>query len=272
MICAAIGVVLIGGPGTDVRNTLRYVYYAKILRTPMIDGAPRRVVACDDIEREATLVVLVLGQSNAANFAATRSGVAAGVYSFYRNQCYAARDPMLGADGTGGSVWPRLGNMLVAGGFAANVVFANVAVGGTAISQWIPGTENYRRVVQTIRELHESGFEISRVLWHQGESDAALGTTKADYMEQFERILAGLRSVNVEAPVYVSQATWCFGRSSTDIAAAQKTLVDWVHGTRAGPNTDALRAAEYRYDGCHFSDRGVDAAARLWFRALSGGD
>jgi hypothetical protein len=36
-----------------------------------------------------------------------------------------------------------------------------------------------------------------------------------------------------------------------------------------GPDTDAL-GPDFRFDGCHFSRRGADLVATLWFNALTG--
>ena len=56
-----------------------------------------------------TLVLLCLGQSNAANAGGTLyRSKCYNTYNFYQGELYPLVDPLLGANGTGGSVWSRL--------------------------------------------------------------------------------------------------------------------------------------------------------------------
>ncbi len=60
-------------------------------------------------------VLFVFGQSNSANHAKDRYVAGNEVVNFnpHDGRCYQAEDPLLGADGSGGSVWGRLGDDLV---------------------------------------------------------------------------------------------------------------------------------------------------------------
>ena len=73
-------------------------------------AAGHREVRCADIPRGSLMVALAFGQSNSANFAQTRSVSKSNVFSYYGGRCYVAQDPMPGATGIGGSVWPVLGD------------------------------------------------------------------------------------------------------------------------------------------------------------------
>ena len=82
-------------------------------------------------------------------------------------------------------------------------------------------------------------------------------------------MVASIRSQGVNAPIYISIASRCWERSGDPgIQNAQRALVQLKQGILAGPNTDIL-GLEYRYDGCHFSGRGLDAVADLWLDALT---
>ena len=87
--------------------------------------------------------------------------------------------------------------------------------------------------------------------------------------EETFALLDALRSRGVEAPIYVSVASYCRGRSSPTIASAQAGLVSAAKGIRAGPDSDAISEALDRHDGCHFSARGLDRFAAAWVAALT---
>jgi hypothetical protein len=219
-----------------------------------------------------TAVLLVMGQSNAANngkipYTATCSQAA----SFYAGNFYPLADPLQGATGGGGSVWSRLGDLLVQNGFAHTVIIAPAAVGGTTIQQWKPGGELNHLITETVASLQAKGLTITHVLWHQGESNnTAVNTSIPDttnarqYRDAFLEIVAQLRSMGVTAPVFPAIATRC-GSVAPDTALenVQRNLANDSLGIFNGPNTDLL-GLEYRYDGCHFSEQGLKVHALLW--------
>jgi hypothetical protein len=215
------------------------------------------------------MVALVFGQSNSSNFANARSASKKATYNFFSGDLYTARDPMIGANGMGGSVWPLLGDSLQDNGLYDTVVFATIGVASSSIVRWAPGGDLHPRLLDTIDELSEADLPITHLLWHQGETDAQLGTTPEAYIRAFHSMLQSIRERGVEAPVYVSLATRCYEIDRAEaLRGAQKALRDPLQGILPGPDTDAL-GPEYRYDGCHFSAKGVVAAAGLWLRALS---
>lgn len=228
----------------------------------------RTEVDPESISRERLMVALVLGQSNAANHGETRHRSGPGVYNFYRGKVYHALDPMLGATGKKGSVWTRLGDRLIQNGGYQSVVFAPVAMTSTRIREWTPDGKLYPRMIKTIQELQAAGLEITHLLWHQGETDALWRTSGSDYRSRFALVLESIRREGVDAPIYVSVATWnSFTRSTLKIADAQRALVDGRE-VLSGPNTDALDYCD-RYDGTHFSTEGLDHVASLWMESLS---
>jgi hypothetical protein len=60
-----------------------------------------------------TVVLLVLGQSNAANAGSEKyTSPCAQTQNFYNGQLVPLSDPLLGSNGDGGSVWSRLGSAI----------------------------------------------------------------------------------------------------------------------------------------------------------------
>jgi Carbohydrate esterase, sialic acid-specific acetylesterase len=215
------------------------------------------------------MVALVFGQSNAANFGESRHTSDMHVFAFHEGRWYQpATDPLPGANGEGGSVWTRLGDRLITQKVYAGVVFVPVAIGGTEIARWAPGGDLHPLLLKTIDDATKSGLKFTHLLWHQGESDAVLGTSRADYEARFLAMLASIRAHGVAAPVFVAVATRC-GQypPNWSIELAQRELVNPDLGIYAGPNTDWL-GPEYRHDGCHLSNQGLDLHADMWVNLL----
>ena len=214
------------------------------------------------------MVAIVFGQSNSANYGESRHKSVPGVYNFHRGKLYLAEDPLLGAQGGRGSVWTRLGDMLVGNGIYDSVVFVSLGMGATPISRWTDGGDLHKRILQAAKQLSDVNLRPTHLLWHQGESDASLGTPPEDYQAMFRKMIQSIRSKEIDAPIYISIATRCKSlRGDSGLQQAQRELVAPSAGILAGPDTDQLGFA-YRYDGCHFTDEGLQRHAELWYEKL----
>lgn len=233
------------------------------------DTSGRREVDCERFRAAGTAILLTLGQSNASNEGGAPFEPGPGVYNFnyFDGRCYVAQDPLLGTTGAAGSPWSRLGDALVRRGVYEQVLLVPIAVGGSTIERWTPAGKHFPRIRGVQQRLMDRGLAPTHVLWHQGEGDARR-TSKAEYLERFGEMLAGLRRVGIAAPVYVAVATVCGHPGSDPIRAAQREIPSLFDGVRPGPNTDQLDRLRHRRDGCHFSTEGLDAHAELWFEIL----
>lgn len=63
------------------------------------------------------------------------------------------------------------------------------AKGGTAISEWMPGTEFYAEAIARAKQAMKSGT-IKGIAWHQGESDVSRTDV---YMGEVEELIQSLR-------------------------------------------------------------------------------
>lgn len=217
-------------------------------------------------------VILTLGQSQMGN-----EGDPHGLYSpgpgvynfnFFDGVCYVARDPLLGTTFNRSNFATRLGDYLVSRSVFERVLLVPVAHGGTFISEWIPGSEMYPRIVVALRRLRDLGIEVTHVLWQQGETDAAYAIDATSWMRHFSQLVSALRRLGLSAPIFVAQSTRCCGPPSDPIRAAQRGVVDPNNGVFSGPDTDPI-GPEYRWDGCHFSTDGLSQVAELWFTTLA---
>ncbi|KAL3617597.1 hypothetical protein CASFOL_037918 [Castilleja foliolosa] len=69
------------------------------------------------------------------------------------------------------------------------------AVGGTSISQWLPGSELYAKMLsRTQAALSNGGGEIKALLWYQGENDMDNEANANAYKTNLETLLTQVRS------------------------------------------------------------------------------
>ncbi len=236
-----------------------------ITKPPLISA--KQEIQCNTISQNNLMVALTFGQSNSANHSNSRFKTTDNVYSLEHNKCFLAEDPLLDATGSGGSVWTRLGEKLIANKHYNKILFVSIGVGGSDISSWDIDRENHIKLLDTIDSIHNNGFKITHLLWHQGESDALFKRDKSRYKMLFHSMLKSIRDSGIQAPIFVSVATYNLTGINKEVQQAQKELVDINKNIYSGPNTDIL-GYEYRYDGVHFSDEGLDKFADLWVEKI----
>lgn len=264
---SVLGGILAALMSTDAgRQALRVVRYEWWAGQPIVWSVPRQLVACTDPKPD--FVALSFGQSNAANSVQGRHQAGAAVSWFHAGRCYAAEDPLPGPDGTGGSVWSRLGDRLIASGRYRRVMFAGIAAGGSELARWQPGGDLHPRLMTALATMRAAGVPPTHLLWHQGERDMQLKTDAATYGAGIRKLVSSIREAGSAAPVFVAQATYCGGRDDAALRAAQRDVVNPRLGIFAGPDTDILRGAVLRHDDCHFSAAGAVRHAALWQDAL----
>ncbi|MBY2950356.1 sialate O-acetylesterase [Rhizobium leguminosarum] len=246
----------------------------------LIGDESKTLVACPP-QTDRTAVLLILGQSNAANYGGQRhrSNYGARVVNAFDKRCFIAASPLLGSTNTRGEYWTPLGNNLIASGQNDNVILATLAYSGSEVARWAAGGDFNPVLVGTVKQLQGSGYRITNVLWVQGEADLVMGTTAKAYQERFMSMVDTLRQHGVEAPVYISIASKCLEPSNggfkehipdNAIVRAQLALSKSSHGIREGVNSDALLDGDDRYDDCHFGGTGGEKAARAWLNLLRG--
>ncbi len=268
---AAVAALLILAHQTiyeDLRPTIRKMYFLHIRGTPLIKEVPRTIVDCNSVISSDTMVALVLGQSNSANFGNKRNSTDRPVYSFYEGSCYQAIDPMPGADGDGGSVWPLVGDSLIKNGRYKSVVFITIGVSSSSVARWAPGGDLHKNIIDSWRGAKSIGLTITHVLWHQGEEDMLLKTPRNNYYKSLKSVIDSTRSAGISAPFYIATASYCGGQFSESVTSAQTTIVNKVENTFAGPNTDQIVGATDRYDQCHLTAAGMDKFSDAWVSSL----
>src|SRR5215472_16337503 len=191
-------------------------------------GYPGKIEIPCPIQDDMTAVLLVIGQSNAANYQGQRhQSEDDRVVNFAAGRCYRAASPLLGADGRMGETWTLLGTKLVRAGLYRSVVLIPVAVGGSAVRRWAAGGDINAAMLAATRAA-KARYTITGVLFDQGAADFALHTSEPQYRTDLASLIDSLRAAGVEAPFFITRcsigvADW---RPDNPIARAQASLAD----------------------------------------------
>jgi hypothetical protein len=186
---------------------------------------------------------------------------------FVEGRCYRARDPLPGATGTGGSIWPWFAADASSWSPERKLIFALLAVESTEIAAWTEPGPLQDHLNTVIASLLHARLVPDAVLWQQGEADAQLGTTAEDYEQRFVTLRESIRQAGISAPLFVARSTKCRGDGRGIVHRAQARISRTQVGVRAGADTDSLNTG-LRIDNCHFNSDGLRAAAALWRSAL----
>ncbi len=272
---AAIAVAILGLAGRNPQHPFGYISRIKNRLLPNISILPKTgvlkgktLVRRNVITQHRNITALVFGQSNSANHGLGLYKPRFPVYNFFRGKIYKAEDPLLGATGHGGSVWSRLGDMLIENRICDNVLLVPCGVSGSSIRDWVPGGEYYPRLQSTMEHFNKAGLRLTHVFWHQGETDNG-GISGEEYKRLFLEIKNRLYSHGPRPQVFICVATWT-RQMGTDglLQQAQRELAREHPDIFLGPNTDLLISESDRYDGAHFSASGLDRFASAWIAAL----
>lgn len=226
-------------------------------------------LSCAQVAAARPLVLLALGQSNAANHGPPPAVGHEPIPLIIDGQCVQATDPLPGGSGRGGSIWQRLPAALRQPGGSPAVVVSVLAVDATSIDEWTRANSALRqRLVERIASLRALHLAPDAILWQQGEADVRAGTSASDYGERLDRLAAIVHDAGSRAPIFVARSTLCRSPPDPAIRAAIVTKAAADPRFRLGPDTDTLAGPAFRHDGCHLSDAGLDGAARLWAATL----
>ncbi len=224
-------------------------------------------------------VFIVAGQSNSANFGSTLlTPLDDRVSSFNLTNWRLAIDPQPIANGLGGSPWPALGDAM-AMEQDVPIGFITVGWGGTSVLQWVPGAAGpdieplYERLQAALQSVGPGGARA--VLWHQGETDNALGLTTANYRQALESVIAQSRiDAGFDIPWGIAQASFVPNsnpQTSQAIIDAQAQVAANDPSNFVGALTDDLTGPAWRApDLIHFNEAGLREHAARWHAAING--
>ena len=232
-------------------------------------GAEQRV-SCASIAAQHPLIVLAIGQSNAANHGILAPGARQPVVLVAEGQCIMAADPLPGGTGRGASIWQRLPQYFSRLEPQRPLVLAVMGVDATSIEDWVGENSPLGgRLENQVKSMRALDLMPHLILWQQGEADARLGTTAAAYGAGLDKLAQILEQAGSNAPIVMARSTVCRSSPYAAVRYAIEAKAASNPRFRLGPDTDTLLGADLRQDGCHLSAQGLDRAAELWASTIA---
>jgi hypothetical protein len=267
LLATLIGGVLVGTIAGKLLT--EYTHQPELAALP--PPPPARIERPCEPVSGMTAIIVVHGQSNAANYGSARHTAREAVHNFdsASGKCFAATDPLLGADGVGGSFATRLGDMLIQDGRYKRVIFVPLARGGASIAYL--NNEGAELITNGIARLKAAGLTPTHILFQQGETDAVLTTTSEEYASLLHQLVQRFRAAGFDAPFFLSRSSKCDYNGPNNIAAVREGQLAAVNETlniRPGPDTDTIGNDRRAADGCHMNEAGTLANAVLWSAVL----
>lgn len=222
------------------------------------------------IKSKRNLIVLILGQSNAANYGEHLNSSDKNIFMYFQKRIYKAKDPILGASGKKGSIWLPVFDQLLKTREFDSILIVNIAQGSSSVEDWQPNGMYHERLQGTLTSLQEKNLEPDFILWQQGEQDNLNGMSKEDYKRAFRKIHGTVIRFDDQIPILISITSFHPSSAtpvSSEIREAQYELIQENECLFLGPDTD-VHVAESRYDGIHFSTKGMNSVSKDWAESI----
>lgn len=237
-------------------------------------AAPNKIsVTCPE-QTNRTVVIFAIGQSNSANYGDNKfiTKYPDKVVNYFNGNCYVASSPLLGASGARGEFLTPLADLLIDSGQYSNAVIVTSGIGNTSISRWRESADLGLMLNATLEDVSKR-YQITSVIWHQGERDYLDRTDPSDYQNSFSSLRSILVGNKVDAPIFVAVSTRCGNpfvwNVENPIANAQEALIDNRH-IFLGVDSDRLLKSNDRalLNPCHFNKEGQIKVANSYANAI----
>lgn len=249
--------------------TQRAILVSKLDQVVRVTHEP--IVDCASLAAQKPFVILALGQSNAANQGELVRTSSAPILLLADNKCALANDPLPGSTGRGASIWSRLPNYLLVAGLSQPLVLSVMGIDGTSISDWTDDQSPLRqRLTDRINSMKAQELMPTLILWQQGEADARSGTSNQAYEVGLDKLAVIVAQAGSDAPIVLAYSTFfCRFEVNDEIRKAISSKFAQNGRFKVGPDTDMLKDASFRFNGCHFSASGLNYAAQLWAKSIA---
>ncbi len=221
-------------------------------------------------------VILSIGQSNASNQIFPGAFVpanAANILNFNigNGGMYQATKPLLGANGSGSTIWLNLADQLITAGVYTKIILVPIAIGATYVADWAAGGRLNHRIAAASLRCVTSGLIPDFICWQQGENDAG-GTSAADYAARLRSVVQTFRDNGVSSPFFTAISAHVPSGNPTLMNRVRQGQADAASaplGIYIGPDTDVYTGVTYRdVSDLHFNDNGAGSVATLWMSAI----
>ena len=126
----------------------------------LIYSSKHKETACP-VQTEKLGVLVAFGQSNSANYAEHlfEPKDLKNVFNYFKGKCYAARSPLLGADGAKGEWMSLTASNLIKNGVYEKIIIVSSGIGDTSIKRWAKGNDLNRMFIDVISNLSKEYYE-----------------------------------------------------------------------------------------------------------------
>ncbi len=195
--------------------------------------------------------------------------------------------------------WGKFGD-LIAERFNVPVLIFSMGWAGSELSNWQESINPQGETVTHYGYVFPAGMPFGHLrlalnnyiaqqgframLWHQGESDNTIRTSRSDYRADLRTIITTSRSLSNK-----SKLAWVVARVSrmtnNGVSETWQPVIDaqndviglngndpaiYLPDVYAGPQTDPLQGSVYRpFDNIHFSSNGLTSLAEAWNASLT---
>jgi len=190
-----------------------------------------------------------------------------------------------------GSPWPAMCDIL-AKRLDVPIGLIAVARGGTTILDWNNFVTDvaYFQMRNALREVGPNG--VRAILWHQGEADTVVNTTRELYQSRFKTLIAeSRREAGWNVPWVVARASYVpwaqvgavqralflddparFDAQILNIVQAQNELINDPANLEVypGPSTNDIQGVGWRWDQLHMTVAGLHEHGRRWAETVLG--
>ena len=172
-----------------------------------------------------------------------------------------------------GSYMPIVAGYFLAQGIPVGIIHA--AKSGTQINEWLPGS-NQQDVTTLFGQALKRALDGSKsvgcemILWHQGESDAQIGTSAATYQTKLTTIAEALAS-QLNCKFFAAKLQNCTDSSAAAGQATINAAIDSAIAASSAIEAGAdLRSLTTGSDGLHLrDDLSLYKAATIWWNAIA---
>lgn len=214
------------------------------------------------------LVILIIGQSNAANFGEDSrrdTSLLDNTFMLCESSYVPLSTPMCGASGRKDHPWARMATILRKSTNYDCIILANTAIGGASLAT-LSSFFHASAINQTAVQLIIDFGKIDVVIIQQGESQ--LGKS-SEYSGEFFHFLSNVPAI-ADIPILLSRTSYCNGRSDPALIDAQNQVISANRRVFPGPNTDKYTSLKFRSsDQCHFNSHGLDQLGIEWATAIN---
>tara|TARA_B110000116_G_C16789451_1_gene562846 strand:- start:252 stop:1244 length:993 start_codon:yes stop_codon:yes gene_type:complete len=222
-------------------------------------------------------IILVIGQSNAANEIKVYNSIETKSLNYYNGQCYDLTNPVLGATGVKDNIAVPISSKI---NKQNQFIFLTHAWSGTGILDW--GSDKYSYLTSYVKKqlsvMESKGHRLSYIIWIQGEYDSR-NFSKLDkgqgpgFYEKFGKNKYYVKSFNIilkdlfkgkmnydNVKVVLTKTSICRNKTSAFITDQQERIALNNKNIFITQVTDNLDNS-FRYDGCHLNEEGADKTA-----------